>query len=261
MEAGQKYQIFSRLIKRLTPEVDYEIKLKERIAELTDEGFSKMENLIAREGLLKDGSGLYDPENADLMRHMRNALNAREFYKRDHQYVVKDGEVIIVDEFTGRMMHGRRYSEGLHQAIEAKEGVKIQQESRTYATITIQNYFRMYNKLAGMTGTAVTEAEEFHKIYNLEVVIIPTNKPLAREDYADQIYKDIEAKFKAVVREVDEVKKSGRPVLIGTVSIENPNTSRNVGKGRALNTKYSMPNSTKGKPILSPKPANRERLP
>ena len=154
------------------------------------------------------------------MRHMRNALNAREFYKRDHQYVVKDGEVIIVDEFTGRMMHGRRYSEGLHQAIEAKEGVKIQQESRTYATITIQNYFRMYNKLAGMTGTAVTEAEEFHKIYNLEVVIIPTNKPLAREDYADQIYKDIEAKFKAVVREVDEVKKSGRPVLIGTVSIE-----------------------------------------
>jgi preprotein translocase subunit SecA len=220
MEAGQKYQIFARLIQRLTPEVDYEIKLKERIAELTDEGFAKMETLIAREGLLKDGSGLYDPANADLMRHLRNALNAREFYKRDHQYVVKDGEVIIVDEFTGRMMHGRRYSEGLHQAIEAKEGVKIQQESRTYATITIQNYFRMYNKLAGMTGTAVTEAEEFHKIYNLEVVVIPTNKPLAREDFPDQIYKDIEAKFKAVVREVDEVRKSGRPVLIGTVSIE-----------------------------------------
>ncbi len=220
MEAGQKYQIFARLIQRLNPETDYEIKLKERIAELTDEGFSKMETLIAREGLLKDGSGLYDPANADLMRHMRNALNAREFYKRDHQYVVKDGQVIIVDEFTGRMMHGRRYSEGLHQAIEAKEGVKIQQESRTYATITIQNFFRMYNKLAGMTGTAVTEAEEFHKIYTLEVVVIPTNKPLAREDFADQIYKDIEAKFKAVVREVDEVKKSGRPVLIGTVSIE-----------------------------------------
>ncbi|NLL89675.1 MAG: preprotein translocase subunit SecA [Dehalococcoidales bacterium] len=220
MEAGQKYQIFARLIQRLTPEADYEIKLKERIAELTDDGFAKMETLIAREGLLKDGSGLYDPENADLMRHLRNALNAREFYKRDHQYVVKDGEVIIVDEFTGRMMHGRRYSEGLHQAIEAKEGVKIQQESRTYATITIQNYFRMYKKLAGMTGTAVTEAEEFHKIYKLEVVVIPTNKPLAREDFADQIYKDIEAKFKAVVREVDEVKKSGRPVLIGTVSIE-----------------------------------------
>jgi preprotein translocase subunit SecA len=220
MEAGQKYQIFARLIQRLTPEEDYEIKLKERIAELTDEGFAKMETLIAREGLLKSGGGLYDPENADLMRHMRNALNAREFYKRDHQYVVKDGEVIIVDEFTGRMMHGRRYSEGLHQAIEAKEGVKIQQESRTYATITIQNYFRMYNKLSGMTGTAVTEAEEFHKIYELEVVVIPTNKSLAREDFADQIYKDIESKFKAVVREVDEVKKTGRPVLIGTVSIE-----------------------------------------
>jgi preprotein translocase subunit SecA len=219
MEAGQKYQIFARLIQRLTPEVDYEIKLKERIAELTDEGFAKMESLIAREGLLQSG-GLYDPENADLMRHIRNALNAREFYKRDHQYVVKDGEVIIVDEFTGRMMPGRRYSEGLHQAIEAKEGVKIQQESRTYATITIQNYFRMYRKLAGMTGTAVTEAEEFHKIYNLEVVVIPTNKPLIREDFPDRIYKDIESKFKAVVREVEEVKKTGRPVLIGTVSIE-----------------------------------------
>jgi preprotein translocase subunit SecA len=219
MEAGQKYQIFARLIQRLTPEVDYEVKLKERIAELTDEGFAKMESLIAREGLLQS-AGLYDPENADLMRHIRNALNAREFYKRDHQYVVKDGEVIIVDEFTGRMMPGRRYSEGLHQAIEAKEGVKIQQESRTYATITIQNYFRMYQKLAGMTGTAVTEAEEFHKIYNLEVVVIPTNEPLVREDFPDRIYKDIESKFRAVVREVEEVKKTGRPVLIGTVSIE-----------------------------------------
>jgi preprotein translocase subunit SecA len=218
-EAGQKYQIFSRLIQRLVPETDYEINIKERRADLTDEGFAKMEGLIMREGLLKSSS-LYDPENADLMRHMRNALNAREFYKRDHQYVVNDGNVIIVDEFTGRMMHGRRYSEGLHQAIEAKENVKIQQESRTFATITIQNYFRMYNKLAGMTGTAVTEAEEFSKIYKLDVVVIPTNKQLARDDYTDQIYKDIESKFKAVVRETDEVHKEGRPVLIGTVSIE-----------------------------------------
>ncbi|MFA5628664.1 MAG: preprotein translocase subunit SecA [Dehalococcoidales bacterium] len=220
MEAGQKYQIFARLIQRLTPEVDYEVKLKERSAELTDEGFAKMEKLIMREGLLNDGGGLYDPENADLMRHMRNSLTAREFYKKDHQYVVRDGEVVIVDEFTGRMMHGRRYSEGLHQAIEAKENVKIQNESRTYATITIQNYFRMYQKLAGMTGTAVTEAEEFHKIYKLEVVIVPTNKPQAREDFSDYIYKDVESKFKAVVQEVDEVRKTGRPVLIGTVSIE-----------------------------------------
>ncbi|MDD4874075.1 MAG: preprotein translocase subunit SecA [Dehalococcoidales bacterium] len=219
VEAGQKYQIFSRLIKRLTPEVDYDINIKERRADLTDEGFSKMESLIMREGLLKSNS-LYDPENADLMRHMRNALNAREFYKRDQQYVVKDGEVIIVDEFTGRMMHGRRYSEGLHQAIEAKENVRIQQESRTFATITIQNYFRMYNKLAGMTGTAVTEAEEFSKIYKLDVVVVPTNRPLVREDFPDQIYKDIESKFKAVVRDTDVVQKEGRPVLIGTVSIE-----------------------------------------
>ncbi len=220
MEAGEKYKIFARLIQRLVPEVDFELKIKERIVELTEDGFAKMETLIAREGLLQPDSGLYDTENSDLLRHMRNALNAREFYKRDHQYVVKEGNVIIVDEFTGRMMHGRRYSEGLHQAIEAKEGVKVQQESRTYATITIQNYFRMYKKLSGMTGTAVTEAEEFSKIYKLEVVTIPTNKPLEREDFPDQIYKDIESKFKAVVREIEEIQQTGRPILVGTVSIE-----------------------------------------
>ena len=132
----------------------------------------------------------------------------------------KAGEVIIVDEFTGRLMLGRRYSEGLHQAIEAKEGVKVQRESLTYATITIQNYFRMYAKLAGMTGTAVTEAEEFHKIYKLDVVVIPTNKPMVREDYQDRIYRDENAKFNAVVREIEEVHKNGQPVLVGTVSIE-----------------------------------------
>ena len=218
-EAGKKYQIFARLIQRLTPEVDYEVKLKERSADLTDEGFAHMESLLKREGLLESAS-LYDPDNVDLMRHLRNALNAREFYKRDQQYVVKDGQVIIVDEFTGRLMLGRRYSEGLHQSIEAKEGVKIQQESRTYATITIQNYFRMYDKLAGMTGTALTEAEEFHRIYELEVVVIPTNKPLLRQDHPDWIYKDEDSKFKAVVNEVENVHKEGRPVLIGTVSIE-----------------------------------------
>jgi len=219
VEAGQRYQIFARLIQRLKPGADYEVKEKERSADLTDEGFTNIERLLKREGVLKSAS-LYDPESADLMRHLRNALSAREFYKRDQQYVVKDGQVIIVDEFTGRMMLGRRYSEGLHQAIEAKERVKIQQESRTYATITIQNYFRMYDKLAGMTGTAVTEAEEFHKIYKLEVVVIPTNKPMVREDHPDQIYKDEESKFKAEVNEIERVHKEGRPVLIGTVSIE-----------------------------------------
>jgi len=200
VEATQKYQIFARLVLRLKPGLDYEVKEKERSVEPTDAGYANVERMLQREGVLKSGS-LYDPSNVDLMRHLRNALTAKEFYKKDHQYVVsKDREVIIVDEFTGRLMLGRRYSEGLHQAIEAKEQVKVQQESRTFATITIQNYFRMYHKLAGMTGTAVTEAEEFHKIYNLEVVVIPTNEPMIRQDYPDQIYKDEETKFRAVVR-------------------------------------------------------------
>ena len=164
------------------------------------------------------------PEEAkrrnDILHISHQSMLAYALYKRDKEYVVKDGQVIIVDEFTGRLMHGRRYSEGLHQAIEARERVKVQQESRTYATITIQNYFRMYQKLGGMTGTAVTEAEEFHKIYKLEVVVIPPHKPMVRQDFPDQIYKDEEAKFKAVVREVEQFYKEGRPVLIGTVSIE-----------------------------------------
>ena len=219
VESSQKYQVFAKLVQSLKSPVDYEVKEKERSAEPTDEGFSHIEGLLKREGLLQ-GEGLYDPQNADLMRHLRNALSAKEFYRRDREYVVKDGEIIIVDEFTGRLMLGRRYSEGLHQAIEAQEHVKVQQETKTYATITIQNYFRMYNKLAGMTGTAVTEAEEFNKIYKLEVVVIPTNKPLIREDMSDYIYKDESAKFKALISEVEEVHKTGQPVLIGTTSIE-----------------------------------------
>jgi preprotein translocase subunit SecA len=233
VEAGKKYKIFSRLIQRLKAGVDYEVKIKERSAELSDAGFATMEKLLKREGVLKSTS-LYDPENADLMRHMRNALNAKEFYKRDQQYVVKDGQVIIVDEFTGRLMLGRRYSEGLHQAIEAKEGVKIQQESRTFATITIQNYFRMYDKLAGMTGTAVTEAEEFHKIYKLEVVVIPTNRPMIRQDHADWIYKDEESKFRAVVNEIEREYKQKRPVLIGTVSIDKSERLSHLLKMRGI---------------------------
>jgi len=221
VEAGERYQKFARLVPSLKKEVDYTIDEKERrIKEITESGFANVERILRREGILKSGS-LYDNEaSAVLLHHLRNALSAKEFYKRDKEYVVKDGEVIIVDEFTGRLMFGRRYSEGLHQAIEAKERVKVQQESRTYATITIQNYFRMYQKLGGMTGTAVTEAEEFHKIYKLEVVVIPTHKPMIREDFPDQIYKDEEAKFKAVVREVEQLRKEGHPVLIGTVSIE-----------------------------------------
>ena len=156
----------------------------------------------------------------DIRSIFRKAMQANSLYRRDRDYVVNNGEVIIVDEFTGRLMLGRRYSEGLHQAIEAKEGVKVQRESRTFATITIQNYFRMYGKLAGMTGTAVTEAEEFQKIYKLDVVVIPTNKPMVREDHQDRIYRDEDAKFNAIAREIEEVHKQGQPVLVGTVSIE-----------------------------------------
>jgi len=218
-EAGKLYPIFASLVPRLKPEADYEIDEKARTATLTEEGISNVERMLSREGLLKSPN-LYDPLNHSLIRHLDSALKAHTSYKRDVDYVVKDGEVIIVDQFTGRLMVGRRYSEGIHQAIEAKERVKIQRETKTFATITIQNYFRMYHKLAGMTGTAVTEAEEFHKIYDLEVVVIPTNKPMLREDKPDIIYKDEKGKFKAVVTEIDALHKENVPVLVGTVSIE-----------------------------------------
>jgi preprotein translocase subunit SecA len=235
VEAGERYQKFARLAPALKRDMDYTIDEKtRRIQEITDSGFANVERMLKREGILKSGS-LYDDEaSAVLLHHLRNALTAKEFYKKDKEYVVKDGQVIIVDEFTGRLMHGRRYSEGLHQAIEAKERVKVQQESRTFATITIQNYFRMYQKLGGMTGTALTEAEEFHKIYKLEVVVIPTHKPMVREDFPDQIYKDEEAKFKAVVREVEQFHKEGRPVLIGTVSIEASENLSDLLKRRGI---------------------------
>jgi len=196
-ESSQRYQVFSRLVQGLKAGQDYEVKEKEHSVEPTDEGFNRVEQ-----------------------RHLRNALSAKELYRRDREYVVKDGEIVIVDEFTGRLMMGRRYSEGLHQAIEAKERVKVQQESKTFATITIQNYFRMYDKLAGMTGTAETEAEEFSRIYKLEVVVIPTHKPIMREDQGDLIYKDEKSKFKALANEIEEINKTGRPILVGTVSIE-----------------------------------------
>ena len=218
-EATKKYEVFARLVPLLKSNEDYTIEERERHVYLNDSGMTKMEGWLRKEGLLKAPS-LYDPANYSLNQYMENALKAQVLFKRDKDYMVRDGQVIIVDEFTGRLMFGRRYSEGLHQAIEAKERVKIQRESVTLATITFQNYFRLYNKLSGMTGTAATEAEEFHKIYKLEVVVIPTHKPMVRNDQADQIYKDEDAKFKAVTREIEESHKQGRPVLIGTVSIE-----------------------------------------
>jgi len=218
-EATQKYYTFAHLASRLTKDEDYTIEERTRTASLTETGISQMEKALKSEGLLKAPS-LYDPSNYFLTQYAESALKAHALFKKDRDYVVKDGQVIIVDEFTGRLMFGRRYSEGLHQAIEAKEKVKIQRESITLATITFQNYFRLYQKLAGMTGTAATEAEEFHKIYKLEVVVIPTNEPLVRTEHPDQIYKDEEAKFGAVAREIEQLRSQERPVLIGTVSIE-----------------------------------------
>ena len=218
-EATQKYYIFAHLVSRLKKDEDYTIDERTRTASLTDTGITNMERMLRKEGLLKAPS-LYDPSNHFLTEYLESALKAHALFKRDKDYIVKNDQVIIVDEFTGRLMFGRRYSEGLHQAIEAKERVKIQRESVTLATITFQNYFRLYQKLAGMTGTAATEAEELHKIYELEVVVIPTNKPLIRTEYPDQIYKDEKAKFAAAVREIEQLHNMGRPVLIGTTSIE-----------------------------------------
>jgi preprotein translocase subunit SecA len=232
-EAAQKYQVFARLVPRLRQDVDYTLDERHRSANLTEAGIISIEALLKREGLLVSAS-LYDPENYSLTRHMESALKAHVLFKKDQNYVVKDGEVVIVDEFTGRLMPGRRYSEGLHQAIEAKERVQVQRESMTFATVTFQNYFRMYLKLSGMTGTALTEAEEFHKIYRLEVVVIPTNKPMIREDAPDRIYKDEKSKFKAVVNEVAEIHKEDQPVLIGTVSIERSELLSDLLKRRGI---------------------------
>ncbi|BCA80281.1 preprotein translocase subunit SecA [Desulfuromonas sp. AOP6] len=192
---------------------DFTVDEKAKAASLTEEGVAKVEKLLGVENL-------YEPRNIELLHHVNQALKAHALFRRDVDYVVKDGEVMIVDEFTGRLMPGRRWSDGLHQAVEAKEGGKIESENQTLATITFQNYFRMYNKLSGMTGTADTEAAEFHQIYKLEVVVIPTNRPLRRNDYADVIYKTEKEKFRAVVDDVVGCHATGQPVLVGTISIE-----------------------------------------
>jgi len=212
-ESADTYQKFAQLVPRLRPEEDYTVDEKMRVVTLTESGINKVERWLGIDNL-------YSPEHHQLVPYLDNALRAHVLYQRDRDYIVKDGEVIIVDEFTGRLMYGRRYSEGLHQAIEAKEGVRVQRESLTLATITFQNYFRMYRKLAGMTGTAATEAEELHKIYGLEVVVIPTHKPMIRIDYPDVVYKTEAAKFRAVVEEIAHLYEQGRPVLVGTISIE-----------------------------------------
>ncbi|MBU1092698.1 preprotein translocase subunit SecA, partial [Patescibacteria group bacterium] len=212
-ESTEYYKRFSQIIPSLTANVDFNIDEKMRSAILTEEGITKVEKLLG----IKD---IYESGDITLAHHIEQALKAHTLYKCDRDYVIKDGEIIIVDEFTGRLMVGRRYSEGLHQAIEAKEGVEVKRESKTLATITFQNYFRLYNKLSGMTGTAKTEEEEFYKIYGLAVGVMPTNKPMVRQDMNDLIFINELAKFNAVVREIKERYAKGQPVLVGTIAIE-----------------------------------------
>jgi preprotein translocase subunit SecA len=212
-ESTDKYYKINRIIPSLKQGTDYQLEEKSHTAFLTEEGVAHVEKLIHVENL-------YDPRNIETLHHVNQGLRAHTLFKRDVDYVVKEGEVIIVDEFTGRLMPGRRWSDGLHQAVEAKENVRIENENQTLATVTFQNYFRMYKKLAGMTGTADTEAAEFRKIYNLDVMVIPTNMPLIRTNYPDVIYKTEDEKFRAVVREIKELYQSGHPVLVGTISIE-----------------------------------------
>ena len=235
-ESTGKYYTIDKIIPKLQKDTDFTIDEKARTAILTEEGILKVERLLGV-------PNLYDPSNIELVHHVLQALKSHALFRRDVDYVVKDGEVIIVDEFTGRLMPGRRWSDGLHQAVEAKEGVKIESENQTLATITFQNYFRMYEKLAGMTGTADTEAEEFAKIYNLDVLVIPTNKPMVRTDHPDMIYKSEKAKFNAVIREIEELHQRGQPVLVGTISIEKSELLSHLLKKKSiphsvLNAKY-----------------------
>ncbi len=212
-ESTDKYYKINQIIPRLKRDSDYSIDEKTKTVVLTEEGVAHVEGFL-------NVQNLYEPRNIEIVHHVNQALRAHTLFKRDVDYLVKDGEVIIVDEFTGRVMPGRRYSDGLHQALEAKEKVKIERENQTLASITFQNYFRMYKKLAGMTGTADTEAAEFKKIYNLDVLVVPTNMPMIREDHNDLIYKTEKEKINAVIKEVKSLNKEKRPVLIGTISIE-----------------------------------------
>jgi len=212
MEATDKYNQFAKLVDRLVKDTDYIIDEKLKTASLNEIGISKIERMLGVPNLYE--------RDFETVHHIEEALKAKTLYHKDKDYVVKDGEVIIVDEFTGRLLPGRRYSEGLHQAIEAKESVPIQKESRTFATVSFQNYFRLYEKLAGMTGTAATSAEEFHKVYKLDVIVIPTNKPMVRKDIPDSVFKSEKSKWQAVVHEIEEKHIKGQPVLVGTTSIE-----------------------------------------
>jgi len=226
-DSTDKYYVIDKVIPGLVKEKHYTVDEKARQVLLTDEGVEKVEELLKVKNL-------YDPTNIDVLHHVNQSLKAHVLFKRDVDYVVKDGGVIIVDEFTGRLMPGRRWSDGLHQAVEAKEKVRIENENQTLATITFQNYFRMYDKLAGMTGTADTEAAEFHSTYGIEVIVVPTNRPLNRKDYTDLVYKTKKEKFEAVMDEIYEWNGKGRPVLVGTISIDDSEKLSRLLSGRGL---------------------------
>jgi preprotein translocase subunit SecA len=239
-QSARWYTEFARVVKKLQPgkdgEGDYEVDYAKRTVAITERGVAKVEDQLGIDNL-------YQPENTPLVQYLNNALKAKELFHRDKDYIVADGEVLIVDEFTGRILYGRRYNEGMHQAIEAKEGVPIKQETQTFATITLQNYFRLYEKLAGMTGTAMTEAAEFNKVYKMGVVPIPTHRPMIRVDHPDVIYKTVKAKFNAVVEDIVERHHRGQPVLVGTVSVENSEIISQMLRRRGiphevLNAKY-----------------------
>ena len=236
------YNTINDFIPLLSPE-DYEIDEKQRSANFSEDGTEKLENLLRQAGLLK-GESLYDIENVAIVHHVNNALKAHKLFTRDKDYIVRNGEIVIIDEFTGRMMPGRRYSEGQHQALEAKEKVQIQPENQTLASITFQNYFRMYSKLGGMTGTAATEAEEFGNIYGLEVVEVPTNLPIKRIDEDDEVYRTQGEKLKAIIDEIKSAHERGQPMLVGTTSIEKSEQLADLlkksgfGKFQVLNARY-----------------------
>jgi preprotein translocase subunit SecA len=238
-ESTDKYYRIDKIVPKLRRDIDYQVDEKHRTVTLTEEGNARTSSLLSVPDLFDE----YSPENVEIIHHINQALKAHTLYKRDVEYVVKEGEVIIVDEFTGRLMPGRRWSDGLHQAVEAKEGLRIQQENQTLATITFQNYFRMYKKLAGMTGTAETEAEEFEKIYKLDVIVIPTNRAMRRIENPDIIYRTEREKFEAVVKEIKQCNDKGQPVLVGTISIDRSEKlssmlKRTGTKHVVLNAKY-----------------------
>ena len=241
-ESVDVYYIADAIVRQLKKERDFKVEEKTKTATLTDEGIRRVEEIVKNMTGMKEFN-LYDPKFSDLLHAIIQSLRAHHLFKKDVDYVVKDGKVIIVDEFTGRIMPGRRWSDGLHQAVEAKEGVKIEAENQTLATITLQNYFRLYEKLAGMTGTAETEAAELKEIYGLDVVVIPTNKPVIRKDHPDLIFKTKRAKFNAVIKEIEKNYKVGRPVLVGTNSIEDSEYLSRLLKQKGiphqvLNAKY-----------------------